>query len=365
MIRSRQTLFFDAGREGSRLVLNPLSGGMDIVDSRAAALLQHPDDPQAWTEFQDFFAYARQKSYVYDSPEDEERDLLNFRQKAIAAYKAEPFRADIYPTFLCNLRCTYCFQPHLFHGRNNLIQPDVIDALFEALAEFRRRWGSPQPPVLTLFGGEPLLNRQSQYEAVENILRLSASLGYRLKIITNGVELARYAELLTRYDLEFIQVTLDGPQEVHDHRRIFANGEGTFDRIVEGIDKALQSRLSIAIRVNIDRENVPLLPDLADFIIHKGWLEKGANVWVAPVEDFTPETEWCAEQTTIDTLKRLLEIKRQYPQTAFMSITGRLAQFFDYVLEHGQLPLPMLKYCPAVIGNQVSLDYQGNIFACC
>jgi uncharacterized protein len=345
--------------------MNPLTGAMDVVDKRGANLLQNPDAIGALEEFSDFFAAAKAKGYVYDTAEDEQRALSSVGEKVRAAHKSEPLRIDIYPTFLCNLRCTYCFQPHLFHGRNNLIQAEAIDALFDAVEELQRMWGSPATPVLTLFGGEPLLNRPGQRNAVARILSMSTARGYRLKVITNGVELSSYAALLANHKLEFVQVTLDGPREVHDCRRIFGNGGGTFDRIAEGIDAALENGLPVAIRVNADAENIVHLPRLADYILDKGWVTKGVTVCVAPVEDFVPETEYCAESTTLETLRRLLDVKRKYAQTAFMAISSRSAQFFDYVLEHGCLPLPMTKYCAAVIGNQISLDYQGNIFACC
>ena len=37
-----------------------------------------------------------------------------------------------------------------------------------------------------------------------------------------------------------IQVTLDGPEEIHNKRRPLKGGQGTFDRIVAGIDAALE-----------------------------------------------------------------------------------------------------------------------------
>ena len=70
---------------------------------------------------------------------------------------------------------------------------------------------------------------------------------------------------------------------------------------------------------------------------------------MAPVNEFVPEAAWCAEQTRIDTLRRLVEVQRQHPQTAFMTISYRLIQFFEYVVENGRLPSPMIKYCPATM----------------
>jgi uncharacterized protein len=365
MYASKYNLIFDARKQDCFLIMNPLSGAMDFIDSRAVSLVHRPDDQEAHLSFPEFYQYCRDRGYLYDSAGDEEVALEAAHKKSSALYLAEPFRADVYLTYLCNLRCTYCFQGHRLHRGGGVMQPDVIDALFSALDEFRRRWGSPQPPVLTLIGGEPLLKRRSQSEAVARILDLCSLKGYRARIVTNGVDLASYSEMLAKYNLDFIQVTLDGPRQVHDRRRIFADGEGSFDYIVAGIDKTLERGLHVVTRVNIDAQNVGLLPDLADFILEKGWLNKGMVVGVTPVDEFVPESEWCAEQTKIETLKRLLEVKREYRQTAFMIVGYRLAQFFEHVVDNGHLPAPTLKYCPAVIGNQVSFDHEGKMFACC
>ncbi len=362
---SKFTLVFNARRNDASLIMNPLSGAMDLFDAPALSLLRRPDDREAHRAFPAFYQYCRDRGYLYDSPHHEEAALAAAHQKALTRYSAEPFRADIYMTFLCNLRCIYCFQGHRFHGRGGVIQSAVIGALFDALAEFRQRWPSPRPPVLTLVGGEPLLKRKSQWEAIARILDLSDQQGYRTRILTNGVDLAFYSDLLAGYDLNFIQVTLDGPKQVHDRRRVFADGEGSFDYVTEGIDKAVDKGLHVVIRVNIDAQNVGLLPDLADFILKKNWLDKGVAVGVTPVDEFVPESEWCAEQTRIHTLKQLLDVKRQHTQTSFMVVGYRLAQFFDHIVEKGCLPAPTFRYCPAVIGNQVSFDHEGRMFACC
>jgi uncharacterized protein len=362
---SRYNLVFEARTNGPYLVLNPLSGAMDFFDERAISLLKIPNDQEAHRAFPDFFQHCRERGYLYESPRDEEIAVQTAYERSLGLYRKEPFRAEVYLTFLCNLRCTYCFQGHRLHGRASLIQSDVIVKLFEAIAEFSRQWGNQNQPILNLVGGEPLLNRKSQWEAIARILEIARSKDYRVGILTNGVALAAYSELLARYNPDFIQVTLDGPKQVHDQRRVFADGEGSFDYIVQGIDRAVEKGLRIVVRVNIDAQNVDLLPALADFIFQKHWLDKGVTVGVTPVDEFVPENEWCAEQTKLQTLQNLLELKKRDARTRIFSIGYRLAQFFDYIVANGRLPHPTFKYCPAVIGSQVSFDYEGKMFACC
>ncbi len=365
MYASKHNLVFDAVCKDQYLILNPLSGAMDFFDSDALHLLNNAHEGEAQRAWPDFFNYCKGRGYLYEAPLDEDLKLKVIYERSRELYDSEPLRVEIYPTFLCNLRCTYCFQSHRMHGRVALIQPEVIDSMFHAISVFQDLLGKSRPPVLTLFGGEPLLNRRKQREAIERVLDLARERGYRVQIITNGVHLGAYADLLSKYPIDFIQVTLDGPREVHDRRRIFAGGRGSFDRIVDSIDRAIAKSLRIVIRVNIDGENVLLLPQLARFILRKGWLDRGVAVGVSPVDEFVPETEWCAEQTKIDTLKKLLDVKREHKETEFMSVSCRLAQFFQHIVDKGRLPLPMIKYCPATMGNQISLDYVGNLFVCC
>ncbi len=365
MYASKYNLVFDAGHKDQYLILNPLSGAMDLFDSRALHLLSNANEGNAQRALPDFFTYCNERGYLYDAPSGEEIRLKEIYERSSELHDSEPLRVEIYPTFLCNLRCTYCFQSHRMHGRATLIRPEVIDSMFHAISVYQDRLGKSQPPILTLFGGEPLLNRSKQREAIGRVLGLARDRGYRIRIITNGVHLGAYAGLLAKYPIDFIQVTLDGPREVHDRRRIFASGSGSFDRIVDSIDRAVEKSLRIVIRVNIDGDNISLLPQLAQFILRKGWLDKGVAVGVSPVDEFVPETEWCAEPTKIDTLKKLLNVKRDHKETEFMSISCRLAQFFEYIVDNGRLPFPMIKYCPATMGNQISLDYGGNFFVCC
>ncbi len=365
MYASRHNLVFDTVKEDRHLILNPLSGAMDFFDSGAVHLLNGAHEPEAQRAWPEFFDYCKGRGYLYEAPSDENLRLKQVFEQAREFHDSEPLRVQIYPTFLCNLRCTSCFQSHKMHDRAAVVQPEVIESMFHAISVFQDILGKSQPPILSLFGGEPLIDRRNQREAIGRVLNLTREKGYRVRITTNGVHLGAYAKLLCEYPIDYIQVTLDGPREVHDRRRVFASGRGSFDRIVDSIDRAVAESLRIVIRVNIDRENVSLLPPLARFIRRKGWLDRGVVVAVSPVDEFVPETEWCAEQTKIDTLRKLLEIKREHEEMEFMSINYRLAQFFQYIVDNGMLPFPMIKYCPATMGNQISLDYVGNLFVCC
>jgi uncharacterized protein len=110
---------------------------------------------------------------------------------------------------------------------------------------------------MTLFGGEPLLEK-------EKILKVFSSLYpyfekkdivFSSDIITNGILLTRdFEEEIVNYGLNTIVITLDGSPDVHNKKRVFKNGEPTFDIILENIIK-VKDIAKFHINVNIDEMN--------------------------------------------------------------------------------------------------------------
>ncbi len=66
--------------------------------------------------------------------------------------------------------------------------------------------------------------------------------------------------------LSYIQVTLDGERKIHNKRRVFHDGSGSFDAIWQNIRLALEKQIEVYIRVNVDSDNLESLPALADLI---------------------------------------------------------------------------------------------------
>jgi uncharacterized protein len=79
----------------------------------------------------------------------------------------------------------------------------------------------PRELVVTYFGGEPLLDFSS-LAAISGCIQdeLPQGLDARQAVITNGTLLGRYAPALREIGVTTAQVTLDGPPEVHDRRRV-------------------------------------------------------------------------------------------------------------------------------------------------
>ena len=133
----------------------------------------------------------------------------------------------------CNLRCTYCYNGDKFSRRMSI--EVVRDAIRLALGSAR------DGLEVSFFGGEPLLHPAFLAEAVElceaEVRRVAPALPLTFVMNTNGTLLDDEAIALMspaagrRF---VVNLSVDGPPEVHDRVRLTAGGKGTFATVAEG-----------------------------------------------------------------------------------------------------------------------------------
>lgn len=183
--------------------------------------------------------------------------LVNNRNDEIQKYKyiqySRMFRNNqmllyICPTMNCNFSCSYCFEA----GNKTKINmsTEVEDAIVRFISQNKNKKIS-----IIWFGGEPLLN----VDTIKNITdRLNKEqINYSSSMITNGSLLTKHAvDILKTISIEFIQISMDGTKAVHDIRRHFRSGKGSFDAIIEGINRILSdTSIPITVQVAIDKTN--------------------------------------------------------------------------------------------------------------
>ena len=100
---------------------------------------------------------------------------------------------------------------------------------------------SPEKFVLTLFGGEPLLNLPVTYYLAEQCYAVCQERGVtqHISVITNGLLMTpEVVDRLNPYGLQGIKITLDGDRETHNRMRPLRGRQGTFDKIIDNISKS-------------------------------------------------------------------------------------------------------------------------------
>lgn len=279
------------------------------------------------------------------------------------------------PTYDCNLRCGYCFQDHMrtdpaYGHLLRTMTPAMIDRMVAALPAVEARHGiepdSGKKRSFTFFGGEPLLARSKP--VIEYLMTALMRAGpATFAAVSNATELDAYAHLLGPDGISMIQITLDGPRERHDVRRIYADGSGSFDRIAENIDLVLSRGVRIDMRMNVDRTNVHALPELADFYAARGWTANANfSAYAAPVTATNPNTDRRTCFNSHELTETLKVLREKHPAmrditTADDSLRMRLRT----LLRKGGDPLPMMKasFCGAHNGMYI-FDAFGDIYAC-
>lgn len=136
----------------------------------------------------------------------------------------------------CNLRCKYCF----YSGKYTNIRTHEMSYMKKELCMqiidyFMLRSIRSSEINIGFYGGEPLLNFKLIKETVEYIEEKYPLSNIKYSITTN-------ATLLTPYIIEYlikknflITISIDGPQNIHDANRIFANGSGSYNIVYKNI----------------------------------------------------------------------------------------------------------------------------------
>ncbi|HER43394.1 MAG TPA: SPASM domain-containing protein [Candidatus Eisenbacteria bacterium] len=269
MKASRYNRLFQAS-DGAWLAFNGWTTALAEIEPEQLdffrALLSDPDGAVCDTpEKREMREAMIDAHFIIDDEMDElatiKADILRDR------FSKEYLYLTIAPTLDCNFRCDYCYEEHL----KITMSKSVEEAL---LRWVEKRIGPSNELHVTWYGGEPLL--PAAYRVVERLseafMKLSAERGikYGAHLVTNGYLLDRpKMERLAGLGVELVQVTLDGPPEIHDARRHLAGGQGTFHRIIENIKETVDLA-EFQLRVNVDRRNAMSALEVVEILRKEG-----------------------------------------------------------------------------------------------
>lgn len=131
----------------------------------------------------------------------------------------------------CNLACTYCF--YLDKPATGRMSPEVLEAFIRQRIAAKPGWDVD----FIWQGGEPTLLGVEFFEHVVTLQTRHAT-GKRIHnaLQTHGGLLdAAWGEFLARHDF-LVGLSIDGPAELHDARRVDKQGRPTFDATLRGLE---------------------------------------------------------------------------------------------------------------------------------
>jgi uncharacterized protein len=226
---------------------------------------------------------------------------------------------------------------------------EVQDAVVKMVA---KRIKNKRNLSVTWFGGEPMLALDVMENLTSRFRVLSQKFGFKYcaSIVSNGYLLNRKnAERLKNLGIRDVQITLDGPPEIHNKRRPLLNGKGTFNRIVKNL-KEIYDLLEVTIRVNVDKSNLNETMKLLDCLEQEG-LKRKLMVYFGHVWGYT---EVCADITT-----------SCFDREEF----GKIEAHLQWILYKrgfigGKYPSVKRGFCTADSASGMVISPKGKVFKC-
>lgn len=323
------------------LLFNTATGAFDVVDSQQLQRLEQ----QLVVGDGDDMPWMLDRGYAVPYGTDE-RAQVRERYGRSSRDTSRGLSVTLAPTVSCNLRCSYCFQEH---PTRTFTPRDIQD--LETLV--RSRLVSGTPLDITWYGGEPLVAFDTMREVHARLAAVSEESGSKMSagIITNGTLLnGERLEWLSQQDFGYVQVTVDGPSEIHDERRYTAGGKGTFDQIMGNLDAA-SDLLPISLRVNVDRRNAGTLPGLLAELKRRG-LQNRLSVYLGHVINATEAVQDVDDNEL--THEEFAKLKLEFMVTLHRSGFGGLPD----------VPKPVQTLCVADAPNGFVFAPGGLVFKC-
>ncbi|MGI5206144.1 FxsB family cyclophane-forming radical SAM/SPASM peptide maturase [Spirillospora sp. CA-108201] len=210
----------------------------------------------------------------------------------------------------CNLSCDYCYVYEMSDDSwkdnpANMSKATVDDGATRFGEHMRTHADDISVAKVVLHGGEPLMAGPELITYLTERFRAETPPGIELdlRMTTNAV-------LLTPENLRLMRacgiralVSMDGGQEAHDRHRKYANGRGSYDAAVRGLN-ALRSEeyrdLFSGLLCTIDVANDPIdvydslishEPPMVDFLLPHGNWTQPPPAWGGD-SDTTPYADW-------------------------------------------------------------------------
>jgi MoaA/NifB/PqqE/SkfB family radical SAM enzyme len=167
------------------------------------------------------------------------------------------FFIQMHVTERCNLSCRHCYQTGDYV--NEMAFPEIREAVTElsdTLRDWRESYGMRFSPSFNLTGGEPFLRAD-----LDAILSCIKDQGFAVYLLTNGI-LAdeKRSRSLSALGVEGVQVSIEGPEEVHDSIR----GKGSFAGSLSGVRNLLEAGLTVTLNVTLSSLNAGCLDDIIE-----------------------------------------------------------------------------------------------------
>lgn len=335
--------------DGKNLAFNSTTCALAEVENQFIETLENIEnididkcDPQ----IKDLIDEMKKGNFVIEDYIDEIQHL-KFRNN-MGKFSSNSLGLTIAPTLNCNFKCPYCYEVPKETLMSKKVQEGIISLVEKNAPNIGRL-------SITWYGGEPLIGSNIIFTLSEQIMKICSqnNIKYHAYIVTNGYLINDDILVgMKNSCIEGCQITVDGPPEIHNKRRVLRNGDGTFDVILNNIKKLISNDINVSLRVNIDKTNVECIEHLLLIL-----REEGLNDLIINFGQVTAYTDACS-----DIACNCLQ-NDEY-SSACISLQKKLHEYDFKAENYPYYPGIKGNYCCADQVNSFVIDADGYLYKC-
>ena len=140
----------------------------------------------------------------------------------------------------CNLRCGYCTYSGQYLYRRSHSPKNMSWGIARKAVDYLLSHSQDRKKIsVGFYGGEPLLRFDLIQKTVQYITKNAGGKRVRFNFTTNGTLITdAIIDFLAENDFHVV-ISLDGPKDVNDRFRRFRNGHGSYDTIMNNLERIL------------------------------------------------------------------------------------------------------------------------------
>ena len=281
--------------------------------------------------------------------------------------KTHPFHLLSKPTgAVCNLNCKYCF----FLTKEKLYPGSSFRMSDEVLESYIQQYINSQPgPEITIAwqGGEPTLMGIGFFKKSIELEKKYKKPGTHIlnTMQTNGTLINdEWAEFLKTNNF-LVGISIDGPQEFHDSYRVDKGGQGTFSRVMKGVEflKEYNVEYNVLTTVNAANQDYPL--EVYKFLRDEIEAQYAQFIPIVERENTTGYQEGNkVTNRSVDPTKYGDFLIKIFDEWVRNDVGSFFVQIFEVALEAWYYHRPSLCIFREECGDSLALEHTGDLYSC-
>ncbi|MFX1294799.1 MAG: radical SAM protein [Promethearchaeota archaeon] len=333
------------------ILYNSLNGSIFALDEEMTRRIEGIEDKDKDIRIDEEILTQLKSQGIILSDQDDELKICKVKYNQFR-YNYFGLLYTIVLTYRCNLACEYCYEgTEKEKKRISTMKGENTEAVIQFIKDQTNELNSKVFSIY-LFGGEPLINYKEGAKILK-VLQEWAEKNEKLMfvgMISNGTLLTeKICDDLKRYNVMHVQLTLDGPQPIHDKKRPYKTGEGTYNDIISSLKLLKNKNLTTKLRINIDSDNYNKIGVLLDDLIRENLSRMRLTFSV-----ISPMTNACKAYSSY--LIDEAEIARIIPELWEMAIEK------DFKLDLRPINTPV--YCGSMTDSAYIIDPELSVYRC-